>query len=99
MHHAAASLRDGTAADSRQQVAAHDGEGRVSLEEQALGGLWRDRPRVQVVFRGGGGRCVLTVQPTSRWVVARPLVWVASPGFVVAMLNVRRRMRWMVESS
>ena len=80
-----------------QKVVDRDDDRRVFLEEHALGGLWCDHPALSFLSDGDRTRIVLMVKPTSRWMLARPFVWLTSLAFAATMPIVCRRIRAMVE--
>ncbi len=66
----------------RQTVVRHEREVFIEWDEQGLGGFWMDRPRFDFEANEDGSTMVtLTVRPTSRFLVARPLIWLISLPF------------------
>lgn len=67
----------------RQTVVEHDHGRRIQLYEEALGGLWVDHPEFTFETEQNTTRVTITVDPTSKFLLARPLV------FAVALLFAR----------
>jgi len=65
-----------------QTVAKHEQGVSIEWEECGLGGFWIDHPRFDFEPSADGSTMVtLTVEPTSRFRIARPLVWLISLPF------------------
>jgi len=65
-----------------QTVVQHDRGVSIEWEERGLGGFWIDHPRFDFDPSDDGSTIVtLTVKPTSRFLIARPLVWLISLPF------------------
>ena len=63
----------------RQTVVQHEQGVSIEWDEQSLGGFWMDRPRFDFEANEDGSTMVtLTVRPTSRFLAARPLIWLIS---------------------
>jgi hypothetical protein len=65
-----------------QRVLRHVAGEYLELHEEALGGLWRDRPRFHMRADGGATDVTLTVEPSSRLRAATPLLWIMAPVFI-----------------
>lgn len=65
----------GPSARVHHTVVAHQPPRRSLLSEQALGGIWQDRPELVLSERGPGGtRILLMVRPSCRYRLLRPIV-------------------------
>ncbi len=66
----------------RQTVTAHDPERLLQMEESALGGLWIDHPSLAFESMPDGSvNVTLKVRPTTRFALAKPLIWLVSLPF------------------
>jgi hypothetical protein len=59
----------------KHTVREHERGRRILLHEEALSGLWIDRPEISLGPRDGGTDVTVKLDQTSRWLPARPLVF------------------------
>lgn len=81
----------------RQSVVEHELCQRIRLHEEALAGVWVDRP--EFTFEGEQDTTVvtLTVNPTSRFLLLRPLVFVAALLFTRVTPRAMQRFKEQIE--
>lgn len=82
----------------RQRVVRHDHGRLIRMHEEAMGGFWVDRPEFRLEPRGDGTRVQLTVDPTSRFLLARPLIFAIALPFMLITPRAMRRFAAMIEA-
>ncbi len=83
----------------KQTVTKHEHGRRLRMHEEALSGLWIDRPEFVFEPEDGATSVTLTVDPTSRWLVGRVLVWLIAWPFRLITPRAMQRFRAMIEDA
>ena len=81
----------------KQTVTEHERGHHLRMHEEALSGLWIDRPEFVFEPENGATSVTLTVDPTSRWLVGRVLVWLIAQPFRLITPRAMQRFRAMIE--
>ena len=83
----------------KQTVVEHERGRRIRMYEEALSGLWIDRPEFRFEPEDGATSVTLTVDPTSKVLLGRLLILLISLPFTVLTPRAMKRFRAMIESS
>lgn len=92
------SVFPGTALRLRQRVVAHTQGVEIEMDEEALGGLWQDHPRISFEPEGEATNVTLTVDSTSRFRAARPVIALMGRGFDRMVPKLTRAMADLAEA-
>jgi hypothetical protein len=81
----------------RQVVTSHEPGRRINLHEEALRGLWIDKPRLEFEPKAKSTLVSLTIQPSSRFLLASPVVWILGCLFGLVTRIAARRFKAFAE--
>ncbi len=83
----------------KQTIVEHERGHRVRIYEEALSGLWIDRPEFEFDPEDGATNVTITTDPTSKLLLGRLLIFLIFWPFTVLTPRAMKRFKAMVEGS
>jgi hypothetical protein len=83
----------------KQTIVEHEQGHRLRMHEEALSGWWIDTPEFTFEPQGDSTEVTLSVDPTSKWLLGRVLIWLIFWPFTLITPRAMKRFKAMIEHS